>query len=210
MVILLSGGIDSTVLLYQMAKGGHIDHALSFDYGARHNRMEIKYAKKHAKRLNIPHGIIKLDLSAVLKSALLGDIEVPQDIDYADPMQALTIVPFRNPIMLSVAAGYALSVGSDGVAIATHKTDQQIYPDCRPEFNEAMANVIEIVSEGKLRLYAPYAEMSKVSIVRLGMEIGVDIRNTYSCYVGEEQPCGKCGTCTERDWAINACLTEGG
>ena len=109
-----------------------------------------------------------------------------------------TVVPNRNMIMLSLAAARAIAVGADGVAYAAHSGDHAIYPDCRPEFADAVAAALRICHYTPIELERPFVDMTKADIVRLGAELGVDFSKTWSCYKGGEKHCGKCGTCVER------------
>ena len=109
-----------------------------------------------------------------------------------------TVVPFRNGIMLAIAAGYAESEGADGIVIAAHAGDHAIYPDCRENFMVAMSDAIRAGTYAQVELIRPFIKMTKAQIVRRGAELGVDYSQTWSCYVGGEIHCGKCGTCVER------------
>lgn len=113
-----------------------------------------------------------------------------------------TVVPFRNAIMLSVAVGLAESRGLQSVFIANHAGDHAIYPDCRPEFVEAMGRATEAGTYDGIRVLAPYTNITKTDIARRGKELGIDYTETWSCYKGGQKHCGKCGTCTERREAL--------
>ena len=109
-----------------------------------------------------------------------------------------TVVPFRNGIMLAIAAGYAESTGAQGLVIAAHSGDHAIYPDCRPAFMNAMAEAIKQGTYAHLEIIAPFLKCTKADILRRGVELGVDYSRTYSCYKGGAKHCGRCGTCVER------------
>lgn len=201
-IAIVSGGLDSVTLAYLLKAQGYDIHLLSFDYGQRHKK-ELNYAKLCAELLDGKHDIIDLSsLSKHLKgSALTDDIEVP-DGHYADASMAITVVPNRNAIMLSIAYGIAVSEKAEVVAIGVHGGDHFIYPDCRPDFIDSFETMqkhaVEGYSNPNLRLDAPFLHIGKHQIVRLGHELHVPFENTWSCYKGGEHHCGSCGTCYER------------
>lgn len=203
-VCLLSGGMDSTTLLYQLLSQRHEVFAISFNYGSKHNDKEIAMAKWHTERLGIKHEIVNLEfMNDLLKSDLLksgGDI--PEG-HYEDAVMKRTVVPFRNGIMLSIATGWADSIEADAVAIASHAGDHFIYLDCRIEFNQAISKAMKEGTYSRIKLLSPFEEITKKDIVKIGLVLGVDYDKTWSCYKGEDQPCGKCGTCVERLEALN-------
>ena len=203
-VCILSGGMDSTTLLYQLLQEGDRVYAISFDYGQRH-RKELDYASRTCERLNIEHKIVDICFYGELIScsALTADeIEVPEG-HYEDESMRLTVVPNRNMVMLSIAGGYAISNGCDRLAIAVHAGDHAIYPDCRPDFIERFEQAFSAGNYEPVSVHAPFISWTKTQIVRLGMELGIDYdAETWSCYKGGEKPCGKCGTCVERDEAL--------
>ncbi|MDE6696809.1 MAG: 7-cyano-7-deazaguanine synthase QueC [Muribaculaceae bacterium] len=200
-VIVLSGGMDSTTLLHE--RKDQIALAVTFDYGSRHNAREIECAKKNCEMLNIEHLVIPLDfMGKYFKSSLLiGGEEIPEG-HYADENMKSTVVPFRNGIMLAVAAGLAESRGLKKVMLANHGGDHAIYPDCRPGFVSAMSEAICQGTYDGVVIDAPYTNITKTDIARIGKKIGVDYNLTYSCYKGGEKHCGKCGTCVERFEAL--------
>lgn len=205
-VVLLSGGMDSTVLAYEVAnliraEGGEL-HFLSFNYGQRHKK-ELSFAAGTAARLKAAaHTIV--DLSAVhpllTGSALTSpDMPVPDGHYTAESMKQ-TVVPNRNMIMLAIAAGYAVSRQLEIVATAVHAGDHAIYPDCRPQFIEAMHRAIIVGNEGfgAPTLVAPYVHAEKSAIAARGRDLNVPWLDTWSCYKGSTLHCGTCGTCVER------------
>lgn len=201
-VMLLSGGLDSTVLAYYLKNLGLEVVALSFDYGQRH-RKEINYAKRTANRLGFDHEVIELP-KGVLKSSALVDSDLPKGFDPFDEIQKVTIVPNRNMIMLSIAVGYALSRNHDEVYIAVHKDDWEIYPDCRPEFYRAMNLAVMLGNEmEKDVIQTPFINMYRWEIVRLGKELHVPFDETWTCYEGREKPCEECAACLERKMAFD-------
>lgn len=201
-VIILSGGMDSTTLAYEVVNGingQHFDevHAISFDYGQRHVK-ELKCAKVTAKKLGLVHHIVDVSgLSEILKSALTGDCDVPEGA-YDDDNQKLTVVPNRNMIMLSIAAGYAMSIKAMYLYYGAHAGDHAIYPDCRPEFVDAMNTVLSVADYNYVELVVPYLHYTKGMIAKRGKLLGVPYEDTWTCYKGGEKPCGVCGSCDER------------
>lgn len=200
-VIVLSGGMDSTTLLWD--RKDSIALAVTFDYGSRHNAREIECARINCRRLGIEHLVIPLDfMGRYFKSSLLiGGDDIPEG-RYDDDNMKSTVVPFRNGIMLSIAAGLAESRGLRKVMLANHSGDHSIYPDCRPGFVKAMSRAIGEGTYEGIVIDAPYTDITKSDIARIGKRIGVDYNLTYSCYKGGERHCGKCGTCVERMEAL--------
>ncbi len=200
-VLVYSGGLDSTTLLYEYRDS--IALAVSFDYGSKHNAREIAYAAENCKRLGIKHLVIPLGfIGQYFKSdLLLSGGEIPEG-SYADDNMHSTVVPFRNGIMLAVAAGLAESYGLDTVMLANHSGDHAIYPDCCPEFVEAMDAAVKAGTYEGIRVVSPYCDITKRDIALRGKALGIDYSLTYSCYKGGEKHCGKCGTCVERKEAL--------
>jgi len=198
-VILLSGGLDSSVLASHEAEAGRAVAALSFDYGARHNAREIPAARALADKLGVRFELVDLGfVGRLFDSDLLeSGGEVP-DGHYTDESMKRTVVPFRNAILLAVATGFAESLGAEAVALAAHAGDHTIYPDCRPRFMEAMGEAMRAGTYAGIRLHCPFLELDKAALVRRGAELGVDFAATWSCYKGRERHCGTCGTCVER------------
>lgn len=198
-VVLLSGGMDSVTALYDAHEAGRVDAALSFNYGAKHNARELPEASWHAEKLGVRHVVIPLEFMALhFSSALLrGGGDIPTG-HYEEDSMRQTVVPFRNGIMLSVAAGFAESVGASSLVIAAHSGDHAIYPDCREEFMSAMASALRLGTYAGVTLSRPFITMNKAGIAARGASLGVDFARTWSCYVGAERHCGECGTCVER------------
>ena len=200
-VIIVSGGMDSTTLLYD--RRDEIALAISFDYGSNHNAREIAYAEMHCKRLGIEHITIPLDfMHKYFRSSLLEGADAIPEGHYADENMKSTVVPFRNGIMLAVAAGVAESRNLTKLLIANHGGDHTIYPDCRPEFISAMDSATNAGTYVGVRVVAPYTNITKGDIARIGKKLGIDYAETRSCYKGGEKHCGKCGTCVERKEAL--------
>ena len=202
-VIIISGGMDSTTMLYEYKD--EIAMAITFDYGSTQNGRERVCAVTHCQRLGIKHIVIPLEFThRYFKSALLGNPEDIPEGEYNDESMKSTVVPFRNGIMLAVAAGVAESNGLKRVMIANHAGDHAIYPDCRPGFVNAMSAAMAAGTYENITVFAPYTHLSKVEIAKHGKALGLDYSETYSCYKGGEKHCGKCGTCRERIEALRA------
>ena len=212
-VIILSGGMDSTTLLYdEVAKcknNGNEVAAVSFHYGQRHNK-ELTFASDTCSKLNVPWKLIDL---STLRDFLSGsaltsdDVDVPEGHYAADNMKA-TVVPNRNMIMLAVATGYAISVDANAVSYAAHAGDHAIYPDCRKEFADALGAAIALCDWKEIQLRRPYVGIDKAEIVRVGAALGVPYEETWSCYKGSDMHCGVCGTCVERREAFDLAGVE--
>lgn len=197
----VSGGMDSITMLHEFRE--RIGWVVSFDYGSKHNHREIPWAAYHSDLLGKPHTV--LDIKTVLsnfKSHLLkGQEEIPEG-HYEDPVMKQTVVPFRNGIMLSIAAGLAESLNLKQIMMANHFGDHAIYPDCRADFIEPMRQAIKHGTYAEIELAAPYTSLTKRDIALRGREQKVDYTTTWSCYKGGEIHCGKCGTCIERKEAL--------
>ncbi len=207
-VMILSGGLDSTTLLWKLCLEGKRVYALTFDYGQRHRR-EIEHAKKIVKKakeagFEVYHEVVDISsISHLISSgALTGNESVPHGF-YTDERQKVTVVPNRNMIMLSIAAGYAVKMGESEVYYAAHKSDYAIYPDCRKEFVKALDSAIYLATIfTPVELKAPFVDMTKAEVVSLGLKLKVPYELTWSCYEGRDRPCLKCGTCLERTEAF--------
>jgi 7-cyano-7-deazaguanine synthase len=198
-VCVFSGGMDSTTLLYYLLDNEFAVLAVSFDYGQRHKK-ELGYAARTCANLKVPHKVIDISSAGqVLGGSALTDtdIEVPEGHYEAESMKA-TVVPNRNMILLAIAGGYAVSEKADVLAIAVHAGDHAIYPDCRPEFIKDFELALRAGNYHQVSVYAPFINWSKAEIAAEGRRLGVDFSATWSCYVGGDEPCGKCGTCVER------------
>ena len=204
-ILVLSGGLDSTTMLYEYRE--RIALALSFHYGSNHNDKELAYAKLHCERLGIPHMIIPLTfIKEHFQSSLLAGEDAIPEGNYDEKNMKSTVVPFRNGIMLAIAAGMAENNGLQYVMLANHSGDHAIYPDCRPEFVNAMNEAICAGTWNNVRLLTPYTNISKTDIVRRGLRLGINYDETWSCYKGGDKPCGVCGTCREREEALREAM----
>ncbi|HOK89390.1 MAG TPA: 7-cyano-7-deazaguanine synthase QueC [Candidatus Hydrogenedentes bacterium] len=211
-VVLVSGGIDSTVLLHEVARqrGGSRVYALGFDYGQRHGR-ELACARWQAESVGAIFRLVRLDFFADLArnaTALLdGGLPVP-DLDAlseAERSQPPTYVPNRNMILLSIAAAAAEAMGIRDVYYGAQAQDEYGYWDCTPTFLERVNAVLSLNRRQPVTIHAPLVRHSKADNVRLGVALGVNFARTWSCYRGEEAACGTCPTCVERLKAFAAC-----
>lgn len=198
-MVVLSGGMDSaTALGWAVNQWGRENvSSVTFNYGSRHNARENFAARHLARHYGVNNIYVVLPLSKQLKSALTGWEDVPHG-HYADENMKKTVVPFRNGIMLSIAAGVAESRDVQRLVIGNHAGDHAIYPDCREAFMRPMAEAIKAGTWTGLELSRPFETMTKNEIVALGITLSVPYGLTYSCYEGNEQHCGRCGTCVER------------
>ena len=193
--------MDSITMLYEYKE--RIALGISFDYGSNHNAREIPFAAMHCERLGIKHIVINLGfMHQYFKSSLLEGAEAIPEGNYDEENMKSTVVPFRNGIMLSIAAGVAESNGLKYVMMANHGGDHTIYPDCRPEFVSAMSEATRLGTYPGIEVLAPYTDITKSDIARHGKALGIDYAETWSCYRGGEHHCGKCGTCRERIEAL--------
>jgi len=193
--------MDSTVLLYKYRK--EIKLAVTFTYGARQDEEQTACAKENCELLGIEHLIIPLEfMGQYFRSSILkGGDDVPHG-SYNDENMKSTVVPFRNGIMLSIAAGLAESRDLDTVLIANHAGDHTIYPDCRPGFIEAMGSAVCAGTFAGIKIVSPFCDITKRDIALIGKKEGVPFEKTYSCYEGRHSHCGVCGTCVERKEAL--------
>lgn len=201
MLLVLSGGMDSVTMLWDYRD--RIALAVTFQYGSNHNRREARCARLNCERAGVEW--MEIDLAFMgrhFRSSLLAGADAIPEGHYEDENMRSTVVPFRNGIMLAVAAGLAESRGLRGVMLANHSGDHTIYPDCRAEFVEAMGAAIKAGTFDGLELVAPYTALTKGEIALRGKELGVDYSQTYSCYKGGPVHCGRCGTCVERQEAL--------
>jgi 7-cyano-7-deazaguanine synthase len=213
-LVLLSGGADSAVCLARSMIGFDEVAALSIIYGQKHAK-ELESARKIAAYYNVP--LKTVDLNAVFADSdcsLLShsDKDLPEK-SYAKQIEETggespvsTYVPFRNGMFISAAAAVALSNGCEVVCYGAHADDSagNAYPDCSPAFYTAMDNALFTGSGGALHLEAPFVNMNKAQIIKLGLKLGVPFKLTWSCYAGGYKPCGKCGTCIDRAAAFAA------
>lgn len=202
-LVVISGGMDSTVLLTDCVQKFQKIAAVSFDYGSKHNGRELPLAAEICEKLGVDHRVIFLPfINELFSSSLLSSGSEIPDGAYDEPTMKSTVVPFRNGIMLSIAAGYAESIEAERIVLGSHSGDHFIYPDCRPEFNETFARAVNMGTDGKVSIEFPYSTMDKRDIGDLGRKLSVDFGRTWTCYKGDEIHCGTCGACDERKYAL--------
>lgn len=202
-VVVLSGGLDSTTLLYHLIDEGHEVKALSINYQQKHSK-ELSFAKSICEELKIEHRLVELQgLSAVLNNNALtnSEIDIPTG-EYKDGTIQVTTVPNRNMIFLAVAIGWAADLKYNGVAFGAHAGEHTNYPDCKRPFAEAMNAVALVCDWNPIQVHAPFIDWNKGQIVKRGLELGVPFEKTWSCYNGKEAPCGECSTCVDRSTAF--------
>jgi 7-cyano-7-deazaguanine synthase len=205
-VVLVSGGMDSAVTLAMARAQGFVCHALSVAYGQRHASELVAAARVAALLGAIEHKTVSVDLRSIGGSALTADIAVPEHVDtHGDSDIPVTYVPARNTIMLSIALGWAETLGATDLFCGVNAVDYSGYPDCRPAFIEAFERLANLATKAgvegrKLRVHAPLISMSKADIVREGTRLGVDFAHTVSCYRADSdgRACGHCDACVLR------------
>ena len=210
-IILLSGGVDSTVILALAKQQGKECHTISFDYGQRH-RLELRAAKNIAKFYGVPHQLLKVDMNCLNKSSLTSNSEIPKDCDLEKVKGGgipSTYVPARNTIFLSYALGYAECMQANEIHFGANKDDYSPYPDCRPEYFEAFQKTVNMATKQSIEqtpplIITPLIYLTKVEIVQKGKELNAPLNLTLSCYdpfpFGEH--CGSCLACKIRKQAF--------
>ncbi|MEO1620142.1 MAG: 7-cyano-7-deazaguanine synthase QueC [Cyanobacteria bacterium J06632_3] len=208
-VVLLSGGLDSATCAAQAIDDGYDVIALSFDYGQSHQR-ELMAARELAEALNLnDHRVVRVDLAQWGGSALTDDnIQIPTDgEDLNNQIIPATYVPGRNTVFIALALSLAEAQQASAIYLGINAIDYSGYPDCRPEYLAAFQNLATLSSKAGLEgnapdLVAPLVLDSKADIVRRALKLGVPIEKTWSCYQGEDAPCGLCDACRIRDAAL--------
>jgi len=217
-VVLLSGGLDSTVTLATARHEGFETHALTFDYGQRHS-LEIDAARRVAAAMNVARHVIQtIDLRIFGGSALTDDLAVPKDRDPHDMSHGIpiTYVPARNTIFLSFALAWAETLNASDIFIGVNALDYSGYPDCRPEYIQAFERMANLATKAgvegrqRLRIHTPLIRMTKAQIVRRGVELGVDFALTRTCYdpSATGAACGRCDACLLRLKGFAECGLE--
>lgn len=197
-VVIVSGGMDSTTLLYDIISQGYEVFPLTFNYGQRHIK-EISAMMDTCSHLGVGYELVELNvLNYLAPSALTRDEEKVPEGHYADESMKQTVVPNRNMVMLSLALSYAIKVDADTVFYGAHMGDHAIYPDCRKVFVDAMCEAAKLCDYKERYIVAPYWDLNKGDILKKGLELGVDYNLTWTCYKGGFKACGKCGSCVER------------
>lgn len=204
-VVIYSGGMDSFTVLHKALQQGLTPYALTFDYGQRHIK-EIDVARQVCNELGIEHKVI--DISAInqlIGGSSLTDPHIEVALGhYQQENMKSTVVPNRNMILLSLAIGYAVSLGAEQVYYGAHSGDHEIYPDCRPIFVDKMNAAAAVANYEKVAIFSPYLHNNKIGILKDGLAMGLDYSKTWTCYNGREKACGHCGSCVERLEAFTA------
>lgn len=198
-ILVYSGGLDSTVLLHHLLNEGHQVKCISFNYGQKQIK-EINYANAMCDTLGVEHRLINLDVLQPIfsTSSLTNDACEVANGPYEEQIMYTTVVPNRNMIFLSITAAWTLSLKWDSIAYACHNGDHTVYPDCRPEFVDALDKALQIADWNNIQLLAPFVNNTKTDIIKLGSKLNVPFENTWSCYKGLDLHCGQCPTCIER------------
>jgi 7-cyano-7-deazaguanine synthase len=205
-IVLLSGGLDSTTCLAIAKSQGYDCYTMAVDYGQRH-RSELMASEKVSKHFGaIQHKVIKIDLRAIGGSALTADIDVPDHEDLEDENNIpITYVPARNTIFMSIALGFAETIGANDMFIGVNAVDYSGYPDCRPEFIDSFEKMANFATKaqvegGKFTIHTPLMKLTKSDIIKQGADLGVDYGLTVSCYQADAQgrACGHCDSCYYR------------
>jgi len=200
-VVLHSGGLDSTVLLTSLLRDGYDCYPLGISYGQRHGR-ELQSAYEVCVQLGIEKKFRLLNLSALHELVHSRAAGVPNGYQGHSVLPE-TISPNRNMIFISIAAGYAMTIGASFVAFASHAFTRETYPDCTPEFTSSVDSTVRVASGGRVRVLTPLENMSKARVVRLGLSIDSPLAFTRSCFKDSERPCLQCKACLERTDAFH-------
>lgn len=199
-ILIYSGGVDSTTILYEYQK--NIRLALSFKYNAKFSEEELKRAKYHCEKLGIKQQIV--NLTEIFKwfdvPLLEGGERIPEGEFDSESIKKI-IIPYRNGIMLSIAAGFAEYNNCDTIMTGIHFLNNRP-PDCTQIFCENINEAVKTGTQNKSKIIVPYQNITKTQIVLKGLRLGIDYEKTYSCYKGEENECGVCGNCIEKNNAI--------
>ena len=200
---MLFRSLDSATTLFYALDKGYTCHCLAFDYGQRHNK-EIRCAVAVARAARCPYEVVRIALPWKGSALLDRNVKVPEGRRLDAKDIPVTYVPARNTIFLSFAASFAEAVGARVIFIGANAVDYSGYPDCRPDFFKAYAQVLakglKVGVEGhKIRVETPLIHLSKTQIVRLAAKLGVPVGKTWSCYKGGAKPCGVCDSCRLRN-----------
>ena len=202
-VVILSGGLDSTTVLYKLLDEGKNPIALTFNYGQKATK-EINCAKEICEEKGVEHHVF--DISSILDLLNASSLIDKDNNNLEEPEN--TVVPSRNTILLSLATAFAISNDRKAVYYGAHKGDENDYPDCTPEFLNQMNELNKVNNYDYIPIYAPFIHVEKSEVVKEAIRIGVPIEKTWSCYVNEEEPCGVCFSCVTRQNAIDTALKE--
>lgn len=193
-VVVLSGGADSSTLAYWAKSKGHDIHPISFNYGQIANK-ETKSAEIISKKLGITAKVIDI---STLKQIFEGSVLVDKSIAMPSQFESKVIVPFRNAIFLSIAVAYAITIGATKIIYGAHKSDSPFYPDCRKEFVDAFQDAAKLGTDENITIENPFHKNSKAEIIQIGTKLGMPYELTWSCYLEKENHCGTCESCNNR------------
>ncbi|MBS7626944.1 7-cyano-7-deazaguanine synthase QueC [Candidatus Bathyarchaeota archaeon] len=197
-VVILSGGVDSSTVAYYARSKAYDVHAITFDYGQIASK-EVHHAMMIADRLGINHKVINMSsLRSLLENNALMNDSIPMPSEFSPSI----IVPFRNAIFLSIAVAYAVSIRASKVMYGAHGSDSSYYPDCRKEFYDAFQKAARLGTETQIEIDAPFHSMKKPEILILGSKLGVPYEITWSCYLNKNNHCGVCESCINRKKAF--------
>jgi len=202
-VCLISGGLDSAVAAALARREGYELYCISFNYGQR-AKVELKSAKKIARFLEArEHRIVDLsDLKGLYGRGVTALTD--ERMKMPESFEPSIVVPFRNGVMLAIAAGYAAAVGAETIFYGAQKDDAAFYPDCAHDFVKAMTSAIQAGTGKKIEVKNPLKDMAKADVVKLGMQLGVPLEDTWSCYLGRKLHCGRCESCRNRKKAFES------
>jgi 7-cyano-7-deazaguanine synthase len=202
-VLILSGGFDSTTLLYKLIDEGKDVVCLSFNYGQKASK-ELEYAKRTCNKLNIHHEIF--DISSILDMLKWSSLIDPSNKQVEQPQN--TVVPSRNTILLELATAYAISNNCDGVYYGAIKGDIGDYPDTTPVFLEQINELNRVNNYQYIPIFAPFIELEKWEVAKIALELNIPLEDSWSCYLGGDEPCGECFSCKTRIEAIQRAKNE--
>lgn len=208
-ISVLSGGLDCTVATSVFAKDYEI-HAITFNYGQKSFRQELKASKKICEKMGFKHYVIDLPwLAKISTSSLNTDEDIPEikedeldDIKKSSETASSVWVPARNMVFTSIATSFAESIGAEAIIVGWDKEEAATFPDNSKEFLDAFNELIDIGSPDNIRIEAPAIDLDKEEIVRLGLEVGAPMEISYSCYAGRDKHCGVCESCMRRKRAF--------
>ena len=208
-ISVMSGGLDCTVATAVYSKDYEI-HAITFDYGQKAATQEIRASKEICERMGWSHEVIELDwLSRISNSSLNTDDDIPEvdendldDLDKSSETASNVWVPARNTVFTSIALSYAESIGAEIIIVGWNGEEGATFPDNSKEYLDEFNNLISVGSPEKIRIEAPAIDLDKEEIVKLGLDVGAPMELSYSCYKGEEIPCGVCESCMRRKRAF--------
>jgi len=199
-IVVLSGGPDSAVVAFWAKKQGYNVHCLTFKYGQIAEK-EVKHATMIAERLGVPIKII--DMSC-LKEIFVGVTALcDRNIEMTSTFTKPIVVPFRNAIFLSVAVAYAVTIRAKKIFYGAQASDASFYPDCREEFYKSLERTACLGTEMKIQIEAPFSNIPKSELIKIGKTLSVPFQLTWSCYLDKEKHCGKCESCVNRKNAFN-------